>query len=70
LGLVVAGLLISGGTGAIQTAMVIGALPFSIVMALMCIALIKAIYNDGRREAAGVPTVHSEIPGAAATPAE
>ena len=54
----------SGGTGAIQTAMVIGALPFSIVMALMCIALIKAIYNDGRREAAGVPAVHSEIPGA------
>ncbi|WP_082029542.1 BCCT family transporter [Tateyamaria sp. ANG-S1] len=64
LGLVVAGLLISGGTGAIQTAMVIGALPFSIVMALMCLALIKAIYNDGRREAAGVPAVHSEIPGA------
>ncbi|WP_411891994.1 BCCT family transporter [Yoonia sp. SDW83-1] len=56
LALVVGGLLISGGTGAIQTAMVIGALPFSIVMALMCIALVKAIYNDGRREAAGIPT--------------
>ncbi|WP_350332928.1 BCCT family transporter [Coralliovum pocilloporae] len=56
LALVVGGLLISGGTGAIQTAMVIGALPFSIVMALICIALIKAIYNDGRREAAGVAT--------------
>jgi choline-glycine betaine transporter len=54
LALVVGGLLISGGTGAIQTAMVIGALPFSIVMALMCVALIKAIWNDGRREAAGV----------------
>ena len=54
LALVVGGLLISGGTGAIQTAMVIGALPFSIVMALMCIALIKAIWNDGRREAAGI----------------
>ncbi|NVO58648.1 BCCT family transporter [Rhodobacteraceae bacterium B1Z28] len=54
LAFVVGGLLISGGTGAIQTAMVIGALPFSIVMALMCIALIKAIWNDGRREAAGV----------------
>jgi hypothetical protein len=24
------------------------------VIALMCIALIKAIWNDGRREAAGV----------------
>jgi len=57
LALVVGGLLISGGTGAIQTAMVIGALPFSIVMALMCIALIKAIWNDSRREAAGVPSV-------------
>ncbi|WP_420863464.1 BCCT family transporter [Algirhabdus cladophorae] len=56
LGLVVAGLLISGGTGAIQTAMVIGALPFSFVMVLMCLSLIKAIYNDGRREAAGVAT--------------
>ncbi len=56
LALVVGGLLISGGTGAIQTAMVIGALPFSVVMALMCIALIKAIWNDGRREAAGVAT--------------
>lgn len=67
LALVVGGLLISGGTGAIQTAMVIGALPFSIVMVLMCIALIKAIYNDGRREAAGVPTLSSDIE---ATPAE
>ncbi len=68
LALVVGGLLVSGGTSAIQTAMVIGALPFSFVMVLMCIALIKAIYNDGRREAAGVPTTHSEI--TTATPAE
>ncbi len=68
LALVVGGLLISGGTGAIQTAMVIGALPFSLVMALMCIALIKAIFNDGRREAAGVATTHDEVPSA--TPAE
>ena len=68
LALVVGGLLISGGTGAIQTAMVIGALPFSIVMVLMCFALIKAIYNDGRREKAGVATLHSEVN--AATPAE
>ena len=55
-GLVVAGLLISGGTSAIQTGMVIGALPFSFVMVLMCISLIKAIWNDGRREAAGIAT--------------
>ncbi len=56
LALVVGGLLISGGTGAIQTAMVIGALPFSLVMALMAISLVKAIWNDSRREAAGVAT--------------
>ena len=66
LGLVVAGLLISGGTSAIQTAMVIGALPFSVVMVLMCISLVKAIWNDGRREAAGIPTLSQP----AATPAE
>lgn len=53
---VVAALLLVGGLTAIQTAMVIGALPFSLVMVLMWIALIKAIYNDGRREAAGVTT--------------
>ncbi|UWQ18965.1 BCCT family transporter [Jannaschia sp. M317] len=64
LGTVVAGLLISGGTSAIQTAMVIGALPFSVVMVLMCIGLIKAIYNDGRREKVGVPTTHDKIEGA------
>ncbi len=62
LAFVVGGLLISGGTGAIQTAMVIGALPFSVVMALMCIALIKAIFNDGRREAAGVATLAVQTP--------
>jgi len=66
LALVVGGLLISGGTGAIQTAMVIGALPFSIVMALMCIALIKAIWNDSRREKAGVQSVTVEPMVAAA----
>ena len=68
LALVVGGLLISGGTGAIQTAMVIGALPFSIVMALMAISLIKAIFNDGRREAAGITSVTVDAQGA--VPAE
>ena len=62
LGAVVAALLLVGGLKAIQTAMVIGALPFSIVMVLMCFALIKAIYNDSRREKAGMDTI--------ATPAE
>jgi choline/carnitine/betaine transport len=63
LALVVGGLLISGGTGAIQTAMVIGALPFSVVMVLMCFGLIKAIWNDGRREKAGVATTVDNIDG-------
>ena len=69
LALVVGGLLATGGTTAIQTAMVIGALPFSVVMVLMCIALIKAIYNDGRREAAGVPMLADDI-DVAPVPAE
>ena len=46
LALVVGVLLISGGLGAIKTAMVIGALPFSFVMVLMGIALVKAILYD------------------------
>lgn len=57
LGAVVAALLLVGGLKAIQTAMVIGALPFSLVMVLMCIALVKAIFNDSKREAAGMQTV-------------
>ena len=63
LALVVGGLLISGGTSAIQTAMVIGALPFSIVMALMCIALVKAIWRDTKREAAGIATTIDSATG-------
>ena len=66
LAFVVGGLLISGGTGAIQTAMVIGALPFSLVMVLMCIALVKAIYNDTRREAAGIATINEKMEAAPA----
>lgn len=60
LGAVVAALLLVGGLKAIQTAMVIGALPFSLVMVLMCVALIKAIYNDGKREAAGISSLSEE----------
>ncbi|KHA54211.1 BCCT family transporter [Sulfitobacter geojensis] len=58
LSLVVGGLLIAGGVGAIQSAMVIGALPFSLVMVLMCASLVKAIVKDGMREKNGVQTVH------------
>jgi len=56
LALVVGGLIIAGGLGAIKTAMVIGALPFSLVMVLLCASLIKGIVHDGLREKQGVPT--------------
>lgn len=49
LGGMVGVLLLAGGLKAIQTSMVIGALPFSVVMVLMGISVIKAIYRDGRR---------------------
>lgn len=59
LSLVVGGLLVAGGLSAIQAAMVIGALPFSLVMVLMGLALIKAILRDGIREKNGVQSVHA-----------
>lgn len=69
LALVVGGLIIAGGLGAIQTAMVIGALPFSLVMALMGLSVLKAIWRDGRREKEGVPATSQQVEAAAA-PAE
>jgi choline-glycine betaine transporter len=66
----VGGLIIAGGLGAIQTAMVIGALPFSVVMVLMGISLIKAIWRDGLREKHGLATTHAAPDLAEATPAE
>jgi choline/glycine/proline betaine transport protein len=60
LALVVGALIVAGGLGAIQTAMVIGALPFSLVMVLMGLALLKAIWRDGKRQAAGLPTTHGD----------
>jgi choline-glycine betaine transporter len=72
LGAVVAGLLIAGGPGgglkAIQTAMVIGAFPFSIVMVLQCAALVKGIWNDTKRSAEGVQATMDAVE--ASTPAE
>ena len=44
--LVIAVLLRTGGLAAINTAMIIGALPFSLVMALMGVSLVKAIVRD------------------------
>ncbi|MGJ8545487.1 MAG: BCCT family transporter [Sulfitobacter sp.] len=39
-----------GGLGALQDAMIIGALPFTMVMVAMVISLIKAMINDRRRD--------------------
>ena len=38
---------------ALRNAMIIGALPFTMVMGLMCLALAKALYRDGLREKHG-----------------
>ena len=56
--LVIGTLLLAGGGGlsALQNAMIIGALPFTIVMVLMVISLAKAMFNDNRREKAGMVT--------------
>ena len=43
---VVAVLLIAGGMGALRSIMIIGALPFSVVMALMAISLVKSLVFD------------------------
>ena len=57
---VIGTLLIAGKTNggsdpmeALKSAMIIGALPFTIVMGLMCVSLAKALYRDGMREKAG-----------------
>ncbi|WP_427966542.1 BCCT family transporter [Altererythrobacter sp.] len=52
--LVVGSLLIIGGLDAVRTAMIIGALPFSFVSALMAISVGKAIWRDSIREKHGV----------------
>ena len=58
LAFVVGGLIVAGGLGSIKTAMVIGALPFSLVMVLMGIALLKGIIHDGLREKHGIQTTN------------
>lgn len=58
---VIGALIIAGNTGAsadpleaLKNAMIIGALPFTIVMVLMCISLAKALIRDSMREKDGV----------------
>ncbi|MGR3634413.1 MAG: BCCT family transporter [Shimia sp.] len=54
---VIGTLLIAGKTNggadpmeALKSAMIIGALPFTVVMGLMCISLAKALFRDGQRD--------------------
>ena len=49
--LVIGTLLVAGGggLGALQNAMIIGALPVAFLMVLMCLSLVKAIYRDAKR---------------------
>lgn len=58
---VIGTLLVAGKTNggsdpmeALKSAMIIGALPFTIVMGLMCVALAKALFRDGQREKHGL----------------
>ena len=53
---VVGSMLVLGGIEAIRITMIIGALPFSFVVALMAISIVKAICYDLIREHQGVPT--------------
>ena len=46
---VIAALLLAGGLNAIQSAMIIGAIPFSFMMILMGISLVKALIRDDIR---------------------
>jgi choline/glycine/proline betaine transport protein len=45
-GIVAAALLLGGGLGALQTAAITTGLPFVIVLALMCVGLLKALNHD------------------------
>lgn len=49
---VIAALLLAGGLSAIQSAMIIGAIPFSFMMILMGISLLKALIRDDMRRKA------------------
>ncbi|MDC0948260.1 BCCT family transporter [Gammaproteobacteria bacterium] len=50
---VIAALLMAGGLSAIQSAMIVGAIPFSFMMILMGIALLKALIRDDGRKRDG-----------------
>jgi choline/glycine/proline betaine transport protein len=55
-GLVAAVLLLAGGLSALQTAAIAGALPFTVVMLVICYGLLKGLRMEGlKRQLLGVP---------------
>lgn len=56
LGFVVGSMLILGGIEAIRITMIIGALPFSVVVAAMAVSIVKAVIYDLIRKHHGIPT--------------
>ena len=56
LAFMVGSMLIIGGIDAIRITMIIGALPFSVVVALMAVSIVKAVIFDLIRKRHGVPT--------------
>ncbi|WP_370189808.1 BCCT family transporter [Qipengyuania sp.] len=61
LALMVGSMLILGGIDAIRITMIIGALPFSFVVAIMAVAILKAVAFDLRRSRHGVPTTAQAV---------
>ena len=69
---VIGTLLLAGGGGldALKFAMIIGALPFTFIMVLMCVALAKALIRDSMRDSRGIYTGPPSADPASTTPAE
>ena len=72
LAFIVGSMLIVGGVEAIRITMIIGALPFSFVLVVMCFSIIKAVVFDVVRKHHGVPTTAEacEAWDGSVTPAE
>lgn len=47
---IIAALIVAGGLDAIQSAMIVAAIPFSFIMVLMCFSLLKALIRDSMRQ--------------------
>ncbi|MFT6050958.1 MAG: choline/carnitine/betaine transport [Halioglobus sp.] len=61
--LVIAMLLVAGGVEALRASMLVGALPFSLIMALMGLSLIKALIHDGMRNRERAAMSNDASPG-------